>query len=171
MRLSSRFALTAVLLASATACMDDSTSVELPPAADPATTTFAPALGIDLAAMTKSSTGLYVRDDVVGDGAEVADGKAVSVQYEGWVSSGGDSFDEGTLPFESFPRIDADFADSRVIPGFEEGVRGMKVGGTRTIVIPPQLAYGYQAQQDQSGRVVIPSNSVIVFRITPLGVQ
>ena len=163
MRLTASFALAATLLVSATACMDTS-SPELPPLADPATTTYAPALGIDLAAMTKSTTGLYVRDDVVGTGADVANDQAASVKYKGWISSGS-SFDAGTLNFASFPLMVANDPTSRVIPGFEEGVRGMKVGGKRTIVIPPQLGYGY------TPLLGIPANSVLIFSIELLGVQ
>lgn len=122
---------------------------------DPATAVYAPALAIDLAAMTRTSTGLYYRDRVVGtDTATARPTSTVSVTYAGYVPTGR-QFDAGT----------ARFALTQVVKGFQEGITGMRVGGERTLVIPPALGYGPAEQRDQAGRVIIPANSVLVFNV------
>ena len=116
---------------------------------------FAAALNVDLDAMTQTASGLYLQDLVVGAGDEAVAGATVKVHYEGWLTNGtlfDTSRDTGT-PF-SF-QLGAGF----VIPGWDEGVVGMHVGGIRKLVIPPQLAYG------QSGRGSIPGNATLVFDV------
>ena len=88
---------------------------------------FAAALNVDLDAMTQTASGLYLQDLVVGAGDEAVVGATVKVQYEGWLTNGtlfDTSRDTGT-PF-SF-QLGAGF----VIPGWDEGVVGMHVGGIR----------------------------------------
>lgn len=116
-------------------------------------TNFAPSLGVDLAASTKTASGLYYRDIVVGSGAEVpATGTTpVRVQYAGFFRSGV-SFDAGTFDFT--------VGSSGAIAGMEEGLRGMKVGGQRQLIIPPHLGYGGSAYGS------IPANSILVFNVT-----
>lgn len=124
-------------------------------------TEFDPSLGVDLRTMAVTSSGLYMRDDVAGTGAEAMPGQQVSVHYTGWLPNGtrfDSSVGRGT-PFVF--RLGA----GRVIAGWDEGVEGMKVGGTRTLVIPPGLGYGARAVGP------IPPNSTLVFRIELLGVQ
>jgi FKBP-type peptidyl-prolyl cis-trans isomerase FkpA len=116
---------------------------------------FAAALNVDLDAMTQTASGLYWQDLEVGAGDEAVVGATVRVQYEGWLTNGtlfDTSRDTGT-PF-SF-QLGAGF----VIPGWDEGVVGMHVGGIRKLVIPPQLAYG------QSGTGPIPGNATLVFDV------
>lgn len=96
------------------------------------TALFHESLNVDLDAMTRTESGLYYEDLVVGDGALAEPGSQVMVAYLGRYRSGA-TFDSGEVPFE----IDA----GGVIPGFNEGVRGMRVGGERKLVIPPGLAY------------------------------
>lgn len=96
------------------------------------TALFHESLNVDLDAMTETDSGLYYQDLVVGDGALAEPGSRVRVAYLGRYRSGA-TFDSGEIPFE----IDA----GGVIPGFNEGVRGMRVGGQRKLVIPPGLAY------------------------------
>lgn len=122
-------------------------------------TTFDPSLGVDLSSMAVTDSGLYMRDDVVGTGAEAMPGQQVSVHYTGWLPDGTkfDSSKDRGRPFV-FP-----LGGGRVIAGWDEGVEGMKVGGTRTLVIPPQLGYGARAIGP------IPPNSTLVFKVELLG--
>jgi peptidylprolyl isomerase len=142
----------------AAGCSDDSTS---PSYADPATATYASELGIDLGAMTRTETGLYVGEVTVGTGALVEIGRRVSVQYTGWLIDG-TQFD--TSRDDNVP-LAWNFGVERLIPGFEQGVNGMRVGGRRKLVIPPQLAYGLRANGP------IPANSILVFDVEVVGVQ
>lgn len=119
---------------------------------------FEPSLGVDLAASTKTASGLYYRDITVGPGTQVlmVDGDSVGVRYRGWLRNGV-AFDSNTtaalpLRFRTGSRA--------VVDGFDEGVRGMRVGGRRQIIIPPGLGYGSQ------GSAAIPSNSILVFDVT-----
>lgn len=122
---------------------------------DPATAVYAPALMIDLATMTRTASGLYYRDRIVGTDTTTARASStVTVTYAGFVPTGR-QFDAGT----------ARFSLSQVVAGFREGITGMRVGGERTLVMPPSLGYGAQAQRDGAGRVIIPANSVLVFTV------
>ena len=107
-----------------------------------------------------SSGTLVVEDLVVGTGATAASGDTVTVHYLGTFTNGtkfDSSYDRGT-PF-SF-RLGA----GQVIPGFDQGVVGMKVGGKRRLTIPPSLAYG------SAGSGPIPGNTTIVFEVELLAV-
>jgi FKBP-type peptidyl-prolyl cis-trans isomerase len=116
---------------------------------------------VDLEAMSQTPSGLYVLDMEVGEGAEATPGQTVTVYYSGWFLDGekfDSSLDRGD-PY-SFP-----LGQGRVIAGWDEGVSGMKVGGWRRLVIPPELAYGPE------GRPGIPPNSTLVFDVELLGVS
>jgi FKBP-type peptidyl-prolyl cis-trans isomerase FkpA len=117
---------------------------------------FAAELNVDLSAMTENASGLYVQDLVVGAGAEAASGGTVSVHYTGWLVDGG-KFDSSRDRGEPF-----DFAlgAQQVIAGWDEGVVGMKIGGTRKLVIPPSLAYGAAGIPG-----AIPPNATLVFDV------
>jgi len=117
---------------------------------DPATPEFDASLGIDLSAMTRSASGLYWRDLVVGTGDAAQVGDTATVGYSGWLTDG-TLFDSGSFPFI--------VGVGQVIAGFDEGVAGMKVGGRRKLVIPPELGYGNRANGP------IPANSTLVFEI------
>lgn len=119
---------------------------------------FAPSLGVNLATSTKTASGLYYRDLIVGDGTQVlmVDGDSVGVRYRGWLRNAV-AFDSNTtaaapLRFKT--------GSNAIIEGFDEGVRGMKVNGRRQIIVPPELGYGSAA----SAR--IPANSILVFEVT-----
>jgi FKBP-type peptidyl-prolyl cis-trans isomerase len=118
---------------------------------NPSDVKFASSLGIDLEQMTETASGLYIRDDVVGVGEPAVTGDQVVVDFTGWLADGTE-FDSGELPILSL--------GSGLIDGFTEGVTGMRAEGTRTIVLPADLAYGPQ------GRQGIPGNAVLVFKIT-----
>jgi FKBP-type peptidyl-prolyl cis-trans isomerase FkpA len=132
-----------------------------PTALDPRDVTFAPELGIDLDAMTRTSSGLYYQDVELGTGATAVSGRNVSVLYRGWLPDG-TLFDEATDPADPLVfRLGV----GMVIRGWDEGVQGMRVGGQRRLVIPPALGYGDR----QVGP--IPPNSVLVFEVRLLGVH
>lgn len=104
-----------------------------------------------------------------GTGAEAKSGKAVVVHYTGWLydaekpGSKGQKFDSSRdrgQPF-SFP-----LGGGRVIKGWDEGVAGMKVGGQRTLVIPPDMGYGARGAGG-----VIPPNATLVFDVELLDVK
>lgn len=124
-------------------------------------TNFAPELGVDLATMTRTSTGLYYKDLTVGTGAVVQSGQTVSAYYKGYLVSGR-LFDSRVAPATPYPFI---LGVGRVIKGWDQGIPGMKVGGKRQLVIPSSLAYGSSGQGD------IPPNSVLVFEVEVVGVQ
>lgn len=129
---------------------------------DPATATYASALNVTIPDMTKTASGLYTRDLIVGTGATAAAGYTARVSYTGWLINGS-RFDtsEGKSPGYFEFLLNA----GQVITGWDEGVRGMKVGGKRQLVIPPELGYG------TSGSGSIPANAILVFEITLLQVR
>jgi len=112
---------------------------------------------------TTTSSAPYSQTDlVVGTGAEAALTSRVTVSYTGWLYDTSKPDGKGT-PFDGSPS--ATFALTGVIAGWQRGVPGMKVGGQRRLIIPPELAYG------SSGNGSIPPNATLVFDIALLGVQ
>jgi FKBP-type peptidyl-prolyl cis-trans isomerase len=131
------------------------------PAAAPAngtiqTATFGPALHVDLKASTKTGSGLYYRDLVLGDGPMATRGEQVSVNYTGWLADG-KQFESSVYSFR--------LGTGSVIPGWDEGLVGMRVGGKRQLIIPPGLAYG------AGGQGQIPPNAILVFTVELAGAQ
>ena len=129
---------------------------------DPEELSFAPALGVDLTQMTRTGTGLYIQDEVVGSGAEAVAGATVTVHYTGWFHHGApldSSRDPGRTAFTFGP-----LGSAAVIAGWNQGVQGMREGGHRLLVIPYQLAYG------PTGRPGVPPYATLVFRIEMLSV-
>jgi len=132
------------------------------------TTLFVLALGIGVLAqgnMTTTKSGLKYIDEKVGTGEAAAKGATVQVHYTGWLYVNGkrgakfDSSLDRNMPFEF------KLGERRVIAGWEEGVEGMKVGGKRELIIPPDLAYGPRAVGG-----VIPENSTLDFEVELLKV-
>ena len=115
--------------------------------------------------MTETPSGLQYQDEAVGSGPEATPGKNVRVHYTGWLWNDGaqgakfDSSRDRNDPFEF--RLGA----GMVIRGWDEGVAGMKVGGKRTLVIPPQLGYGARGAGG-----VIPPNATLKFDVELLAV-
>lgn len=108
--------------------------------------------------VVKLADGLQYQDEVVGTGTAVKSGDTVSVLYTGTLTSGKvfDSTDaHGGQPFSFHLGL------GEVIKGWDEGVAGMKVGGTRKLVIPPGLGYGSQ----DVGNGLIPPNSTLIFEV------
>lgn len=106
-------------------------------------------------------TELKIEDVVVGKGDEAIAGKKVTVNYKGTLTNGEvfDSSYEGGKPFPF------ELGAGRVIQGWEEGVVGMKVGGKRVLIIPPDMAYGSQPNG------AIPANSTLIFEVELLKVE
>jgi FKBP-type peptidyl-prolyl cis-trans isomerase FkpA len=115
--------------------------------------------------MTKLPSGLQYEDTKVGTGATAKKGDDVSVHYTGWLYINGeqgkkfDSSKDRNDPFE-FP-----LGAGHVIQGWDEGVQGMQVGGTRRLVIPPELGYGARGAGG-----VIPPNATLLFEVELLAV-
>ncbi|MFD6761872.1 FKBP-type peptidyl-prolyl cis-trans isomerase [Streptomyces roseolus] len=107
-------------------------------------------------------TELTVRDLVVGDGAEAKPGTVVRVHYVGVTFETGKEFDASWDRNEPFKFA---LGGGRVIKGWDRGVRGMRVGGRREIVVPPRLGYG-----KQSPTPLIPPGSTLVFVVDLLSV-
>jgi FKBP-type peptidyl-prolyl cis-trans isomerase FkpA len=107
-------------------------------------------------AATTTPSGLVIEDLVEGSGDAAAAGQTVSVHYTGWLTDGSkfDSSKDRDEPFE-FP-----LGARQVIAGWDEGVQGMKVGGTRKLTIPSQLGYGARGAGG-----VIPPNATLVFEV------
>ena len=128
---------------------------------------------MDQSAMSQSSakpvttsSGLQIVDTKPGTGASPRAGQTVVVHYTGWLYANGtkgkkfDSSVDRNEPFE-FP-----VGAGRVIKGWDEGVAGMKVGGKRTLIIPPQLGYGARGAGG-----VIPPNATLMFDVELLGLK
>ena len=114
---------------------------------EPTGVEFDASLGIDLSAMTQTASGLYIRDDLVGTGEIPAGlGDEATLTYTGWLVDG-EQFDSGPLVVT--------LGVTNLIAGFTEGLVGMQVGGTRTIVIPADLGYGSQGQAGIPGDAVL----------------
>ena len=115
--------------------------------------------------MNTTPSGLQFEDTVAGTGAEAKRGNLVSVHYTGWLYNNGvagakfDSSKDRGQPFQF------SLGGGQVIRGWDEGVAGMKIGGTRRLVIPPELGYGARGAGG-----AIPPNATLLFEVDLLGV-
>lgn len=107
--------------------------------------------------------GLKYWDVQTGTGAVAESGKRVRVHYTGWLASNGKKFDSSVDRGEPFV---FPLGAGRVIKGWDEGVKGMKVGGKRRLEIPSEMGYG---QRGAGG--AIPPNATLIFDVELLGVQ
>lgn len=126
-------------------------------AADGAATT-----GTDSGGPMTAPADLQITDVTVGSGLEAVDGKKVTVHYTGTLLDG-TKFDSSKDRGTPFPFT---LGSGMVIAGWEQGVKGMKEGGVRKLVIPPNLAYGNRAVGG-----VIPPNATLVFEVELLKVE
>jgi peptidylprolyl isomerase len=130
--------------------------------------TIAPSTGVaqSMAKSTTLASGLQIIDTAVGSGASPKSGETCVMHYTGWLYVNGqkgakfDSSVDRGQPFE-FP-----IGVGRVIKGWDEGVSTMKVGGKRTLIIPPDLGYGARGAGG-----VIPPNATLIFEVELLNVK
>ena len=117
-------------------------------------------------AMTTTASGLSFEDTRPGTGAQPSPGQTCVMHYTGWLwvnNAKGAKFDSSHdrgKPF-TFP-----IGQGRVIKGWDEGVATMKVGGKRTLIIPPQLGYG-----ERGAGGVIPPNATLIFDVELLAIK
>ncbi len=149
-----RFAFPVLALVGAVlvACQDVNAPIE-----DPAATTYASTLNVNLSKMTKTPDGLYYQDIIVGAGKAAVKDSSARVYYTGWLTSG-HVFDSNVnkTPFDFV------LGSGAVIPGWDEALLAgtpMRVGGRRRFVIPPALGYGGRTNGN------IPAGSVLVFDV------
>jgi peptidylprolyl isomerase len=127
---------------------------------------FSPAFAQTTAKKMTTASGLQIIDTVVGTGAQPKRGQTCVMHYTGWLYNNGikgkkfDSSVDRNEPFEFKVGV------GQVIKGWDEGVSTMKVGGKRTLIIPPALGYGASGAGG-----VIPPNAVLMFDVELLGVK
>ena len=114
----------------------------------------------------KGVTELIITDNKVGDGREAEKGLTVTVHYTGWLYENGEKttkFDSSVDRREPFSFV---LGVGQVIKGWDNGVSGMQVGGSRTIIIPSDMGYG-----SRGAGSVIPSNSDLIFEVELIEIQ
>ena len=127
------------------------------PAATVAQGTAAPA-----ATMKKTASGLQYEDLVAGSGNSPSPGRQVTVHYTGWLTNG-TKFDSSLDKNQPFTFT---IGRGEVVPGWDEGVMTMKLGGKRKLIIPPELGYGAAGAGG-----VIPPNATLVFEVILLDIR
>jgi FKBP-type peptidyl-prolyl cis-trans isomerase FkpA len=143
-----------LLLIAAISCNDQVTGLE--PPSDPTTETFDPALGVNIAAMTKTASGVWYSDVTVGTGLpDTATTDSVQIGYVGRLKDG--------TQFEANSSVV--FPVVILTTGMRTGLYGMKEGGKRKLVIPSALGYGGEAKRDTNGAILIPRQSTLIFDI------
>jgi FKBP-type peptidyl-prolyl cis-trans isomerase FkpA len=115
------------------------------------------------AGFEQKAGGLQFKDTEVGTGDEAKAGQMVTVHYTGTLFDGGKKFDSSKDRGEPFQFA---LGAGQVIKGWDQGFEGMKVGGKRTLIIPPAMGYGERGYPP-----VIPGNAVLKFDVELLGVN
>jgi FKBP-type peptidyl-prolyl cis-trans isomerase FkpA len=145
-------------LLTAVACNGEITGLELP--SNPATETFAPALGVTISQMSKTEEGVYYKDIIVGTGPDITvTSDTVILSYAGYLKNG-TLFETGSNVFLG-PNLE----------GFRKGIVGMKEGGKRKLVVPSELGYGSTVIRNSDLSVRIPRQSTLVYDVTVLRVH
>jgi peptidylprolyl isomerase len=127
---------------------------------------FTPALAQTAGATMTNPSGLQITDAKVGEGASPKTGQTCVMHYTGWLYNNGEKgkkFDSSVDRGEPFAFT---LGVGQVIRGWDEGVASMKVGGKRTLIIPPALGYGARGAGG-----VIPPNATLIFDVELLGVK
>ena len=120
-------------------------------------------------AMTQNVTELIKKDTVLGEGREAEAGFNVTVHYTGWLYDPSKADGKGTKFDSSLDRHEPFvffLGGGQVIQGWDEGFAGMKVGGKRTLIIPPHMGYGVHGAGG-----VIPPNATLIFDVEVLGIK
>ncbi|MGB9992838.1 FKBP-type peptidyl-prolyl cis-trans isomerase [Pseudoduganella rhizocola] len=113
---------------------------------------------------------LVIKDTRVGKGREAASGDMVRVHYTGWLYNFNARDGKGRKFDSSRDRgqpLELPIGVGKVIKGWDQGIVGMKVGGRRTLVIPPELGYGARTM----GNGIIPANSTLMFDVELVGIK
>ena len=116
--------------------------------------------------VTEMPDGLKYTDTKTGDGATAKAGNKVSVHYTGWLSDNGAKGNKFDSSVDRGQPFQFTLGAKQVIAGWDEGVAGMKVGGKRTLTIPPELGYGARGAAG-----AIPPNATLIFDVELLQVQ
>ncbi|HEV8269594.1 MAG TPA: FKBP-type peptidyl-prolyl cis-trans isomerase [Thermoanaerobaculia bacterium] len=116
--------------------------------------------------MTKTASGLEYEDTVVGTGAQPKTGQTCVMHYTGWLWENGAKGKKFDSSLDRGKPFDFPIGTGRVIKGWDEGVASMKVGGKRTLRIPPQLGYG-----ERGAGGVIPPGATLLFEVELLDVK
>ncbi|MFE1601368.1 FKBP-type peptidyl-prolyl cis-trans isomerase [Methylobacterium sp. ID0610] len=111
-------------------------------------------------------SGLQYKDTVAGTGAAPKAGQTVSVHYTGWLDDKGSKGKKFDSSVDRGQPLNFAVGTGQVIKGWDEGLSTMKVGGKRTLVIPPDLGYGARGAGG-----VIPPNATLIFDVELLGVR
>ena len=117
--------------------------------------------------VTEMPDGLKYTDTKIGDGATAKAGNKVSVNYTGWLYNNGSKGAKFDSSLDRGQLFQFTLGAHQVIAGWDEGVAGMKVGGKRTLIIPPELGYGARG----AGGGTIPPNATLMFDVDLLQVQ
>jgi len=113
-----------------------------------------------------TQSGLKFIDTTVGTGASPKEGQICVMHYTGWLSNGGEKGKKFDSSVDRGPPFEFPIGKQRVIAGWDEGVASMKVGGKRTLIIPPELGYGARGAGG-----VIPPNATLIFDVELLAVK
>jgi FKBP-type peptidyl-prolyl cis-trans isomerase FkpA len=140
-------------------CFESQASVSVPEPLPIEQVEFDPELGVDLSVMHQRESGLWLLQEEQGEGPEAEVESILVLDYEGWLPNGA-LFDSSLEAGEPLQLV---LAVQSVIPGFAEGILGMRPEGQRLLLIPPHLGYG--PQQVNTPNVTIPPNSWLVFRV------
>ncbi|MYM25660.1 FKBP-type peptidyl-prolyl cis-trans isomerase [Duganella sp. FT135W] len=140
--------------------------------AQPAAAPAAPAAPVVVGSATPGPAAeqLIITDTVVGTGKEATTGATVYMHYSGWLYRPLAKQMHGKLFDTSIPRgepLDFVLGAGRVIKGWDQGIKGMKVGGKRTLIIPSDLAYGSRPSPGSN----IPPNSALIFDVELVDVK
>ncbi len=126
--------------------------------------------GLTLTGYADANSGEFIKTDIkTGTGKEATAGKVVSVHYTGWLFDKS-AVDNKGKKFDSSRDRPGNFTfplgAGRVIKGWDQGVQGMKVGGQRTLIIPPSMGYGARGAGN-----IIPPNATLIFDVELMEVQ
>ena len=167
-----RLSILCVLLAAALACQAQTATPPEPPqaAAQPAAAEAPAAAQEPEAAPEPEGAKLVIKDTKAGKGREAASGDMLRVHYTGWLYNFNAKDGKGRKFDSSRDRgqpLELPIGAGKVIKGWDQGIVGMKVGGKRTLVIPPELGYGARTM----GNGIIPANSTLLFEVELVGIK